>query len=158
MIDHTGIGVANVARSAAFCDAALGALGLRRVMQLPENDGADGVGYGVDYPVFWIDRFHPTRSEAAYGPRGQEPRRGSRLPRGRHQGGRDRQRAARASQHRRRLPAGLLRRLRARSGWQQYGGGLPRNLNRWPAILARQPLLGEALSFRVVHQRRMIKR
>ena len=59
MIDHTGIGVANVARSAAFYDAALGALGLRRVMQLPENDGAHGVGYGVDYPVFWIDHFHP---------------------------------------------------------------------------------------------------
>ena len=59
MIDHTGIGVANVARSAAFYDAALGALGLRRVMQIPENDGADGVGYGLDYPVFWIDRFHP---------------------------------------------------------------------------------------------------
>ena len=32
---------------------------MRRVMQLPENNGADGVGYGVDYPVFWIDRFHP---------------------------------------------------------------------------------------------------
>jgi catechol 2,3-dioxygenase-like lactoylglutathione lyase family enzyme len=46
MIDHAGIGVANVARSAAFYDAALGALGLHRVMQLPENDGADGVGYG----------------------------------------------------------------------------------------------------------------
>jgi len=59
MIDHTGIGVANVTRSAAFYDAALGALGLRRVMQLPENDGADGVGYGADHPVFWIDRFHP---------------------------------------------------------------------------------------------------
>jgi catechol 2,3-dioxygenase-like lactoylglutathione lyase family enzyme len=59
MIDHTGIGVANVERSAAFYDAALGALGLRRVIQLPENDGADGVGYGIDYPVFWIDRFHP---------------------------------------------------------------------------------------------------
>jgi catechol 2,3-dioxygenase-like lactoylglutathione lyase family enzyme len=58
MIDHTGIGVANVARSAAFSDAAVGALGLRRVMQLPENDGAGGVGYGVDYAVFWIDRFH----------------------------------------------------------------------------------------------------
>ena len=28
-------------------------------MQLPESDGADGVGYGVDYPIFWIDRFHP---------------------------------------------------------------------------------------------------
>ena len=59
MIDHTGIGVADVARSAAFYDAALGALGLRRVMQLPEDDGADAVGYGVDYPIFWIDRFHP---------------------------------------------------------------------------------------------------
>jgi catechol 2,3-dioxygenase-like lactoylglutathione lyase family enzyme len=59
MIDHTGIGVADVVRSAAFYDAALGALGLRRVMQIPEKDGADGVGYGVDYPVFWIDRFHP---------------------------------------------------------------------------------------------------
>jgi catechol 2,3-dioxygenase-like lactoylglutathione lyase family enzyme len=28
-------------------------------VQLPENDGADGVGYATDYPVFWIDRFHP---------------------------------------------------------------------------------------------------
>jgi catechol 2,3-dioxygenase-like lactoylglutathione lyase family enzyme len=59
MIDHTGIGVADVARSAVFYDTALGALGMRRVMQLPPNSGADGVGYGVDYPVFWIDRFHP---------------------------------------------------------------------------------------------------
>jgi catechol 2,3-dioxygenase-like lactoylglutathione lyase family enzyme len=59
MIDHTGIGVSDVARSAAFYDAALGALGLRRVAQLPESDGSDAVGYGVDYPVFWIDRFHP---------------------------------------------------------------------------------------------------
>ena len=60
MIDHTGIGVADVTRSAAFYDAALGALGLRRVMQLPPNEGSDGIGYGVDYPVFWIDRFHPS--------------------------------------------------------------------------------------------------
>ena len=59
MIDHTGIGVVDVFRSTAFYDAALGALGLRRVMQLPVNTGADGVGYGVDFPVFWIDRFHP---------------------------------------------------------------------------------------------------
>lgn len=59
MIDHTGIGVADMARSAAFYDAALGALGLRRAMQLPEGDGSDGVGYGNDYPVFWIDRYHP---------------------------------------------------------------------------------------------------
>jgi catechol 2,3-dioxygenase-like lactoylglutathione lyase family enzyme len=59
VIDHTGIGVADVARSAVFYDAALGALGLRRVIQLPGHDGSDGIGYGVDYPVFWIDRFHP---------------------------------------------------------------------------------------------------
>ena len=59
MIDHTGIGVAHVGRSAAFYDSALGALGLRRVMQIPKNDGADGVGYGIEHPIFWIDRFHP---------------------------------------------------------------------------------------------------
>lgn len=59
MIDHTGIGVSDVRRSALFYDAALGALGMRRVIQLPESDGADGVGYGIDYPVFWIDRYHP---------------------------------------------------------------------------------------------------
>ena len=59
MIDHTGIGVANVARAAVFYDAVLGALGLRRVVQMPENRGSDGVGYGKDFPIFWIDRFHP---------------------------------------------------------------------------------------------------
>ncbi len=59
MIDHTGIGVADVSRSAAFYDAALATLGLRRVMQIPEGAGSDGIGYGVTYPVFWIDRFHP---------------------------------------------------------------------------------------------------
>jgi catechol 2,3-dioxygenase-like lactoylglutathione lyase family enzyme len=58
MIDHTGIGVADVIHSAKFYDAALGALGLRRVMQMPDNTGADGIGYGVHYPVFWIDRYH----------------------------------------------------------------------------------------------------
>jgi catechol 2,3-dioxygenase-like lactoylglutathione lyase family enzyme len=59
MIDHTGIGVADVARSARFYDTALATLGLRRVMQIPENVGTDGIGYGLEYPVFWIDRFHP---------------------------------------------------------------------------------------------------
>ena len=68
MIDHTGIGVADVATSAAFYDAALGALGLRRAIQMPENKGTDGIGYGVDYPIFWIDRFHPhsTRQHTAF--------------------------------------------------------------------------------------------
>jgi catechol 2,3-dioxygenase-like lactoylglutathione lyase family enzyme len=59
MIDHTGIGVADVGRSAAFYDAALAALNLRRVVQLPENAGTDGIGYGTAFPVFWIDRYHP---------------------------------------------------------------------------------------------------
>lgn len=71
MIDHTGIGVANVRDSAAFYDAALGALGYRRTMQLPEDTGADAVGYGVDYPMFWIDRFHPhsVRNHTAFSAR-----------------------------------------------------------------------------------------
>ena len=59
MIDHTGIGVADVRRSAAFYDSALAALGFRRVRQIPDGVDSDGVGYGTDYPVFWIDRFHP---------------------------------------------------------------------------------------------------
>lgn len=59
LIDHTGIGVADVAGCAAFYDAVLATLGARRRMQLPPDTGADAVGYGVDYPEFWIDRFHP---------------------------------------------------------------------------------------------------
>jgi catechol 2,3-dioxygenase-like lactoylglutathione lyase family enzyme len=68
MIDHTGFGVADVATSAAFYDAALGALGMRRAMQMPEKTGTDGVGYGIEYPIFWIDRFHPhsTRQHTAF--------------------------------------------------------------------------------------------
>ena len=74
MIDHTGIGVADVSRSAVFYDAALAALGLRRVRQIPDGVGSDGVGYGVDYPVFWIDRFHPhsVRHHTAFVARSRE--------------------------------------------------------------------------------------
>jgi catechol 2,3-dioxygenase-like lactoylglutathione lyase family enzyme len=59
MIDHTGIGVSDVARSAIFYDAALKPLGLSRVAQMPSESGKDGIGYGHKYPIFWIDRFHP---------------------------------------------------------------------------------------------------
>ena len=52
MIDHTGIGVANVASSAVFYDAALGALGLRHAMQMPDGAGTDGIGYGIGFPIF----------------------------------------------------------------------------------------------------------
>jgi catechol 2,3-dioxygenase-like lactoylglutathione lyase family enzyme len=68
MIDHTGIGVSDVLVASAFYDAALGALGMRRVAQMPDGVGTDGVGYGVEYPTFWIDRFHPhsTRQHTAF--------------------------------------------------------------------------------------------
>ncbi|MEO7170473.1 MAG: VOC family protein [Sphingomonas sp.] len=66
-IDHGGIGVADIARSARFYDAALSALGMRPVMRVTRDgdlasDGESaigGIGYGVTYPVFWIDVFHP---------------------------------------------------------------------------------------------------
>lgn len=53
LIDHTGIGVADLVRSGAFYDAALGALGLRRVVEIE-----GGIAYGTEQPTFWIDRFH----------------------------------------------------------------------------------------------------
>jgi catechol 2,3-dioxygenase-like lactoylglutathione lyase family enzyme len=42
-----------------FYDAVLVVLGLRRVMQVPPDKGSDGIGYGSDDPIFWIDRFRP---------------------------------------------------------------------------------------------------
>ncbi len=77
MIDHTGIGVADVERSAIFYDAALEALGMRRVRQMPDNVGSDGIGYGIEYPVFWIDRA-TTRTPLSSIPRSR-PRIGLRL-------------------------------------------------------------------------------
>jgi catechol 2,3-dioxygenase-like lactoylglutathione lyase family enzyme len=52
VIDHVSIAVADLARAAAFYDAVLATLGLRR---LKEREGA--IGYGPDLvapPVFWI--------------------------------------------------------------------------------------------------------
>ena len=66
-IDHTGIGVADVKRSAMFYDAAMDALGMRPVVRITKTaelattsaDDIGGVGYGATYPIFWIDTFHP---------------------------------------------------------------------------------------------------
>jgi catechol 2,3-dioxygenase-like lactoylglutathione lyase family enzyme len=66
-IDHTGIGVADIVRSASFYDAALGALGMRPVVRITKsfepasgnNEEVGGVGYGAGHPIFWIDVFHP---------------------------------------------------------------------------------------------------
>ena len=66
-IDHTGIGVSNIGQSRKFYGAALGALGLRAVVHIAKtfaitdstNDSElGGVGYGANYPIFWIDVFH----------------------------------------------------------------------------------------------------
>lgn len=67
LIDHTGIGVSDIHRSAKFYEAVLRPLGVRIVMRLgrdfqPSEEFAEnlgGVAYGADYPVFWIDVFHP---------------------------------------------------------------------------------------------------
>ncbi|MFC3067844.1 VOC family protein [Phenylobacterium soli] len=52
MLDHVSLKVADFTRSAAFYDAALQPLGLRRLM----GDGQNYTGYGDDRPFFWIGR------------------------------------------------------------------------------------------------------
>jgi catechol 2,3-dioxygenase-like lactoylglutathione lyase family enzyme len=49
MLDHLSIQVADVGISAAFYDAVLGTLGGRRIL-----DFGNVIGYGVDFPSFWI--------------------------------------------------------------------------------------------------------
>jgi catechol 2,3-dioxygenase-like lactoylglutathione lyase family enzyme len=50
MIDHISVGVSDLDRSAKFYEAALGALGLLRVVTRPRT-----VGFGKAYPEFWIN-------------------------------------------------------------------------------------------------------
>jgi catechol 2,3-dioxygenase-like lactoylglutathione lyase family enzyme len=67
LIDHTGIGVSDIHRSGIFYEAALRPIGIRVVMRITRDfkptdaNGPDlsGVAYGIDYPMFWIDVFHP---------------------------------------------------------------------------------------------------
>jgi catechol 2,3-dioxygenase-like lactoylglutathione lyase family enzyme len=67
LIDHTGIGVSDIHRSARFYEAALRPLGVKIVMRITrgfeptEDECADlgGLAFGIDYPAFWIDVFHP---------------------------------------------------------------------------------------------------
>ena len=69
LIDHTGIGVSDISRSTRFYEAALKPLGVKivariaRVMSAVNSDHTDiaGVAFGIDYPVFWLDVFHPSR-------------------------------------------------------------------------------------------------
>ena len=67
LIDHAGVGVADIHKSARFYEAALRPLGIQvmvritRGFKLTNDEGPElgGVGYGIDYPMFWIDVFHP---------------------------------------------------------------------------------------------------
>jgi hypothetical protein len=65
LVDHTGIGVSEIFRSAKFYEAALRPLGIEALVRIARNfkridkDGPDlgGVGFGIDYPVFWVERL-----------------------------------------------------------------------------------------------------
>ncbi|AQP46544.1 glyoxalase [Tessaracoccus aquimaris] len=58
MLDHVGITVADIQRSAAFYDQVLAVLGHRRLM-----DYGEAIGYGADAPDFWISSGATARRE-----------------------------------------------------------------------------------------------
>jgi catechol 2,3-dioxygenase-like lactoylglutathione lyase family enzyme len=51
MIDHISVAVRNLATSAAFYEAVLGALGLARIV----DRSPASVGFGRKYPEFWLN-------------------------------------------------------------------------------------------------------
>ncbi len=61
MLHHISVGVADVERAAKFYDAALGALGYRRVMEFLPH----ALGYGDNYPNFWVQL--PRAGQACFG-------------------------------------------------------------------------------------------
>lgn len=61
MLHHVSVGVADVGRAARFYDAALGALGYKRVVEyLPH-----AIGYGQSAPVFWVQLPHNQSTASA---------------------------------------------------------------------------------------------
>ncbi len=54
MLHHVSVGVADVERAARFYDAALKALGFKRVMEFMPY----GIGYGEKMPEFWVQLPH----------------------------------------------------------------------------------------------------
>jgi catechol 2,3-dioxygenase-like lactoylglutathione lyase family enzyme len=52
MLDHVSIQCSDVAASAAFYDRVLAPLGGRRIL-----DHGVVIGYGIDFPTFWIGPF-----------------------------------------------------------------------------------------------------
>jgi len=54
MLDHMNLLVSDIAKSKAFFSAALAPLGYKVLYDL-----GDAVGFGIEYPIFWIDRGTP---------------------------------------------------------------------------------------------------
>jgi catechol 2,3-dioxygenase-like lactoylglutathione lyase family enzyme len=50
VIDHVSVGVSDLARSARFYEATLGALGFTRLVTRPRT-----IGFGKTHPEFWIN-------------------------------------------------------------------------------------------------------
>ncbi|WP_118185683.1 VOC family protein [Paraburkholderia phosphatilytica] len=64
MIDHTGVAVSDYSRSLAFYTAALGAIGIVKLMEIPASvtGHADTAGFGPPgKPEFWISEGTPNR-------------------------------------------------------------------------------------------------
>ncbi|MGO4328779.1 VOC family protein [Cupriavidus sp. M-11] len=64
MIDHTGVGVSDFARSRAYYTAALAPIGMVKVMELPASvtGHADVAGFGPpEKPEFWIHGGTPNQ-------------------------------------------------------------------------------------------------
>lgn len=59
MLHHVSVGVRDVAKSAAFYDKVLKALGYKRVMEVLPY----GIGYGEKHPEFWVQL--PANQKAA---------------------------------------------------------------------------------------------
>jgi catechol 2,3-dioxygenase-like lactoylglutathione lyase family enzyme len=62
-IDHVGYSVGDMDKSAAFYDAALAPVGIKRLSEF-EFPGGRVIGYGADKPVFWINTGTALRDHA----------------------------------------------------------------------------------------------
>jgi catechol 2,3-dioxygenase-like lactoylglutathione lyase family enzyme len=63
MISHVSIGVRDAGKAGAFYDAALGALGYKRLY-----DSAEAIGYGSESPQLWLMKAaHPVPADTASG-------------------------------------------------------------------------------------------
>jgi catechol 2,3-dioxygenase-like lactoylglutathione lyase family enzyme len=61
MISHASIGVREVGKAGKFYDAALGALGYKRLY-----DSAEAIGYGAESPELWLMKStHPVAADAS---------------------------------------------------------------------------------------------